>query len=160
MNRLNEVIELRESGQWLEAKAIILELLEQEPDNPSFWYQCAWIHDVMGLEREAVPFYEKSLVLGLQGEEKQGAILGLGSTYRTLGMYEQAKTLFEKAIEEFPGNREFQVFYAMVLYNLNEHSKAMEILLIQLSETSSDEGIQTYKKAIHFYSNKLDQLWE
>ncbi|WP_246321240.1 tetratricopeptide repeat protein [Paenibacillus germinis] len=41
--------------------------------------------------REAVPFYKKSLELGLSGEERQGAYLGLGSTYRTLGMYDHSK---------------------------------------------------------------------
>jgi tetratricopeptide (TPR) repeat protein len=100
------------------------------------------------------------LELGLLGEERQGALLGLGSTYRTLGMYEESKLVFEEAMKEFPDCREFQVFYSMVQYNLKEYGKAMEILLKQLSETSVDEGIQSYKKAILFYSDKLDQLWD
>lgn len=44
---------------------------------------------------------------------------------------------------------------------INEHvgkSAAMEILLSLLAETSSDKGIQTYRRAIQFYSNKLDQV--
>lgn len=47
----------------------------------------------------------------------------------------------------------------MTLYNLGEYDKAMEILLKILSETSSDESIKNYKKAIMFYSDKLDELW-
>jgi tetratricopeptide (TPR) repeat protein len=160
LSNLEKVIKLRESGQVDEAKNLILKLLEQEPSNASVWYQCAWIHDVMGLEKEAVPFYRKSLELGLLGEERQGALLGLGSTYRTLGLYDQSKLLFEEAIHEFPERREFQVFYAMVQYNLKDYGKAMEILLKQLSETSANEGIQSYKKAIQFYSDKLDQIWK
>ena len=31
-------------------------------------YQCAWIHDVMGLETEAVPYYEQAIANGLDGE--------------------------------------------------------------------------------------------
>jgi tetratricopeptide (TPR) repeat protein len=160
LSNLEQVIKLRESGQLDEAKSLILELLEQEPSNATVWYQCAWIHDVMGLEKDAVPFYKKSLELGLLGEERQGALLGLGSTYRTLGMYDHSKLVFEEAIHEFPERREFQVFYAMVQYNLKDFGKAMEILLKQLSETSADEGIQFYKKTIQFYSDKLDQLWK
>lgn len=157
---LAEAIQLRESGKLEEARSLLLELLEQQPLNPSVWYQCAWIHDVLGLEREAVPYYKKSLELGLQEEERQGALLGLGSTYRTLGKYDNAKAVFETAMREYPDQREYQVFYAMVLYNQQAFSEAMSVLLKQLAETSSDEGIRIYKKAILFYSDKLDQIWE
>ncbi|WP_373232084.1 tetratricopeptide repeat protein [Cohnella sp.] len=159
MQNLKNAIQLREAGKFEEARSLLLKLLDQEPMNPSVWYQCAWIHDVMELEREAVPFYKKSLELGIVGEEKQGAYLGLGSTYRTLGMYSDAKVILEEAIREFPDRREYQVFYAMVLFNQKEYSDAMEILLKQLAETSNDKGIQTYKKAIIFYSDKLNQTW-
>ncbi|SCW76926.1 Tetratrico peptide repeat-containing protein [Paenibacillus tianmuensis] len=160
MKELEKAIQLRESGQLEEARCLLLELLNKEPMNPSVWYQCAWIHDVMELEREALPYYKKSLELGLSDEERQGAYLGLGSTYRTLGMYDDAKLILEEAIEEFPNRREFQVFYAMVRFNQKAYSESMEILLKQIAETSNDKGIQTYKKAILFYSDKLDQTWD
>ena len=160
MKGLEKAIELRQAGKLEESKSLLLDLIKQEQRNPSVWYQCAWIHDVMELEREAIPFYQRSLELGLQGEERQGALLGLGSTYRTLGMYEQSKAIFEEAINEYPEQKEFQVFLAMVKYNLNEYSNAMEILLRLLAETSNDIGIQSYKRAILYYSNKLDQLWD
>lgn len=113
----------------------------------------------MTLERGAVSYYIIALELGLSGEERQGALLGLGSTYRSLGMYENAINVFEEAIKEYPERREFQVFYAMTLYNLEDYGQAMEILLKQLADTSEDKGIQAYKKAIHFYSKKMDQIW-
>lgn len=47
----------------------------------------------------------------------------------------------------------------MTLYNLKEHQEAMEILLQCLLKTSVDEDIQSYKKAIEFYSDKLDETW-
>lgn len=159
MENYAKAIKLRESGQHEEAKAILMDLVKQEPLNSSIWYQLAWVHDVLGLEKEAVPYYLKAIELGLSGEDRKGALLGLGSTYRTLGMYEESEKIFINAINEYPEQREFQVFYAMVLYNLKEYDKAMEILLNQISETSDDEGIQKYKRAIAFYSNKLDQVW-
>lgn len=159
MNQLEAAIQLRESGNLEEARLLLLVLIDQQPLNPSVWYQCAWIHDVLGLESEAIPYYKKSLELGLKEEERKGALLGLGSTYRTLGMYDEAKLIFEEAIKEYPDRREYQVFLAMVLYNQNAFSEAMSILLKQLAETSKDEGIQDYSKAIIFYSDKLDQIW-
>ncbi|WP_084411301.1 tetratricopeptide repeat protein [Paenibacillus glacialis] len=107
MNELEEAIELMQSGKLVECKSLLLDLLKLYPSNPTIWYQYAWVHDVMELEREAIPYYQKALELGLQGEERQGALLGLGSTYRTLGMYEQSKAIFEEAINEYPEQKEY-----------------------------------------------------
>lgn len=114
----------------------------------------------MELESEAVPFYMRALELGLAEEERLGAYLGLGSTLRALGRYAEAKQVLDEAILDFPKRRELQVFLAMVHFNQQAYSEAMEILLKQLAETSNDPGIQGYKKAILFYSDKLDQIWE
>jgi len=160
MERLHDAIRLRERGEHEAARTILLHLVEEMPMAPEVWYQCAWIHDVMGLEREAAPYYVRALELGITGEDRQGAFLGLGSTYRTLGMYRESKAIFEQAMAEFPAQREYPVFYAMTLYNLQEHSQAMQILLEQLSETSADQGIQSYRTAIAFYADKLDQRWD
>jgi len=160
MNELKKAIEFRESGKLLESKTLLLDLLKLYPSNPDVWYQCAWVHDLLELEREAIPYYQKALELGLQDEDRKGALLGLGSTYRVLGMYEQSKVIFEKAIHEYPEDNEYRVFLAMAKYNLKEYDQAMEILLKLLSETSSDTGIQSYKKAIQYYSNKLDKVWK
>lgn len=60
----------------------------------------------------------------------------------------------------FSGNRPIQVFYAMTLYNLRCHEQAMELLLKCIAETSIDAEITRYKEAIHFYADKLDEIWK
>ncbi|MBB6638395.1 tetratricopeptide repeat protein [Cohnella thailandensis] len=160
MTDLEQAIFLRQAGEHDQARALLLDLIERDSANPAVWYQCAWVHDVMEREREAVLFYRKALELGIAGEDREGAYLGLGSTYRTLGMYADAGAVLEQAMREYPENREFLVFYAMVLHNRKEHDKAMEIVLRQLAETSGDKGIQSYKQAILFYSDKLVEIWE
>ncbi len=62
-------------------------------------------------------------------------------------------------MELFPNNKAMQVFYSMTLYNLKEHKSSMEILLKTLIETTGNRGILDYKKAINFYSDKLDDIW-
>jgi hypothetical protein len=47
----------------------------------------------------------------------------------------------------------------MTYYNIRRYAKAMELLLNSLADTSKDEGIQRYQRAIRFYSDKLDQAW-
>ena len=135
-------------------------LVEQYPNNALINYQCAWSFDLLGEETSAVPYYEKAIRLGLPKEQLEGAFLGLGSTYRTLGEYEKSKKVLQQGIEQFPNNRALQVFYSMSLYNLNEHSQAMEILLKTLVETTTDQEIIKYKRAIEFYLDKLDEVWK
>ena len=158
-SRLEEAIQLREAGKLEQARALLLDLVAAHPDNPTINYQCAWSHDALGLEREAVPFYERAIALGLRGEDLAGALLGLGSTYRCLGEYHKAIETLGAGAVQFPGQRSFEVFLAMALYNTGAHAQAIERLLRALAETSTDESIQRYKRAILFYSDKLDQTW-
>lgn len=157
---LCKVIELREIGNHKKSNQLLLKLVQDFPDDASINYQCAWSFDLLGEETKAVPYYENAINLGLSSEELEGALLGLGSTYRALGEYEKSKSTFLKGIENFPNNRVIQVFYSMTLYNLNEHSKSMELLLKCLVETTSDNEILEYKRAIDFYSDKLDDVWD
>jgi tetratricopeptide (TPR) repeat protein len=156
---LETAIRLRETGNYEEARQILLDLLKSYPDDPQINYQCAWVHDALGLEKEAVPFYEKAIALGLSEEDLPGAMLGLGSTYRCLGDYQKSADLLSRASQLYPDRREFEVFLAMALYNLGDSRKAMELLLKNLAETSQDLGLNRYKRALLFYAGRLDETW-
>lgn len=158
-NKLNDAIQLRDDGKNEEWNQVMVELVKEFPSESKIQYLCAWSYDRLGKETEAVPHYEAAIAFGLTGNDLEGAYLGLGSTYRTLGKYQQSKELLEKGIGIFPNNHSLKAFYAMTLYNLDEHEKAMELLLRSLVETTNNEDILRYKKAIQFYSNKLDQTW-
>jgi tetratricopeptide (TPR) repeat protein len=157
---LKKAITYRTEGKLQESNELLVRLVKDSPDDPFTYYQCAWSFDVLGKEREAVPYYEKAIELGLAGEDLEGAHLGLGSTYRTLGNYEKSREVFEKGLEHFPHNKALLVFYSMTLYNLKEHHQAMEKLLTCLVESTNDPNILQYKKAIRFYADKLDTIWE
>jgi hypothetical protein len=62
-------------------------------------------------------------------------------------------------LELFPNNHEYRVFIAMTYYNLGDHASAMELLLNSLADTSKDEGVLRYQRAIRFYSDKLNDTW-
>jgi tetratricopeptide (TPR) repeat protein len=86
------------------------------------------------------------------------AIIGLGSTYRTVGRYQQSKDLLEKGIKQFD-NQAMKVFLAMTLYNLKAHEAAMQQLLQLLAETSSDSSIRQFSEAIAYYADRLNDIW-
>ncbi len=159
VDTLEKVVRLREEKNIEEAITLCKKVLEREPNNPEINYQCAWCHDLLELEREAIPYYEKAIKNGLKDEDLEGAYLGLGSTYRTIGEYKDSLRVFEEGMEGFPKNKDLEVFYAMTLYNLKRYDEAMEILLKIIATTSEDEKINAYKKAILYYSDKLDKIF-
>ena len=85
--------------------------------------------------------------------------IGMGSTYRAIGEYERSITTLQQGLSLFPDSPEFNVFLAMAVYNVRDYDRAMELLLNALADTSNDEGIPRYRRAIRFYSDKLHQTW-
>ena len=156
--KLDLAINLRNAGRKKESNELLVKLVEKFPSDAFINYQCAWSFDLLGNESAAVPFYENAINLGLSGKELEGALVGLGSTYRTLGEYEKSKQVLLKGMDLFPNNKAIQVFYSLTLYNLKDHDYAMELLLTCLIDTSSDKEILNYKKALNFYSDKLNEI--
>ena len=154
---LERAIRLREAGELEGARAVLLKLQEKNPEDPTVNYQCAWVHDRMGLEREAIPLYERAIERGLSGGDLEGAILSLGSSYRAVGDPAKAAEVLREGVARFPHNRAMQVFLAMALHDIDEHVQAMGILLRNLAETSSDPEISAYKEALSFYANHLNK---
>jgi tetratricopeptide (TPR) repeat protein len=171
--RLAEAIQLRETGRAKqdqtmleEARTILLELVAAYPDEAEITYQTAIVHDNLGLERESIPFYIQTLTQGLSGPDtatklmkRERAFLGLGSTYRGLGEYQQAEETLRRGLREFPQSRPLQVFLAMTLYNTQRYKEAMELVLTNLLETTSDETLQYFKRGLLFYALHLDETW-
>ncbi|MFJ8075354.1 tetratricopeptide repeat protein [Streptomyces sp. NPDC096176] len=154
---LAEAIRLRQQGNPEEARRRLLDLAAEHPGDAEVAYQTAWIHDVLGLEAEAVPFYEGSLRgTELAEEDRRGALLGLGSPYRILGRCAEAVTTLRQGAAEFPDDGALQTFLAMALFNTNQHHEAMQILLKLLATTSDDPYVRQYRRAIETYAQDLD----
>jgi tetratricopeptide (TPR) repeat protein len=154
---LTRAVQLRKQGQAEQARQQLLELAEQHPADAEIAYQTAWAHDVLGLESEAVPFYERALAgAGLSPEDRHGVFLGLGSTHRVLGAYGSAVQTLRQGLDEFPDDPVLQAFLAMALYNDGESREAVALLLKTLTATSSDRRVQDYRRAIEHYADDLD----
>jgi tetratricopeptide (TPR) repeat protein len=170
-NRLAEAMRLREMGRTKQDQAILeqarqllLELAAAHPEDADVTYQTAIVHDNLGLEREAIPFYIKTLDQGLSGLDsatrlmkRERAFLGLGSTYRALGEYQNAVGTLRRGLSEFPQSRPLQVFLSLALYNTQQYKEAMELALINLLETTSDESLQYYKRGLLYYATHIDE---
>ncbi|HEU4894505.1 MAG TPA: tetratricopeptide repeat protein [Acidimicrobiia bacterium] len=158
-DRLAAAVALREAGDLTEAKDLLVQIHRENPDDPEVNLQCAWAHDRLGLESEAVPYYEAAIRLGLEDSDRKDALLGLGSTYRTLGRYEEALSTLDRGVAEFPDHGGMSVFRAMALFNNGREKEACELLLTLLASTTSDETIAAYRRAIEIYAADLDRTW-
>jgi predicted Zn-dependent protease len=157
---LARAVSLREAGKLTEARDLLLRLSSAAPDDARVAYQTAWVHDRLGLEADAVPFYVRALDgIGLSAVERRGALLGLGSTYRTLGRYAEAVDVLSGGVAEFPDDRALAVFLAMARYNAGDAKEAVSALLTLLVDTTSDPEIQGYGRAIALYASDLDRVW-
>jgi tetratricopeptide (TPR) repeat protein len=158
-DKLKEAIRLREKGKGEASRKILLELADEHPKDAEILYQCAWTHDGLGLEKEAVEFYERAIANGLEGDDLAGAYLGLGSTLRGLGQYPKAVETLENGAQKFPKHKALKTFLAMAQYNNGQAKESVSNLLTLLAETN-DPSIAEFKRAILFYAEDLDRVSE
>ncbi|NEA38281.1 tetratricopeptide repeat protein [Streptomyces sp. SID11385] len=159
-DRLRAAVALREAGNAEDARTALLALSAAYPRDPEIAYQTAWAHDVLGREAAAVPFYETALAGAdaLGAEDRHGVYLGLGSTYRILGRYEDAVATLEAGLTAHPGDGALTVFLAMARHNTGAHHEALSALLTLLADTSTDPGVRAFRKAIAYYAEDLDRV--
>lgn len=151
---------LRGEGRHEEAQRLAVQLAAADPSDAPLQFEAACVHDYLGMEAQAVPFYLAALKSeNLGADHRREALLGLGSTYRTLGRYAEARQTLLQGLAEFPEARELEVFLAMTLHNLGQGKRAVELLLGVVAATSSDPGIQSYRRAIELYAQDVDKAW-
>ncbi|WP_326665715.1 tetratricopeptide repeat protein [Streptomyces sp. NBC_00385] len=154
---LAQAVRLREE-KTPRAHEELVSLAARHPHDAALAYQAAWSHDSLGLEAEAVPFYERALTgTGLAAQDRHGAFLGLGSTLRVLGRYEEAREVLCRGLDEFAQDAALRTFLAMTLYNLGESREAVRTLLLVAAATSEDPQVQAYRPAIEHYADRLDE---
>ncbi|TDC86678.1 tetratricopeptide repeat protein [Nonomuraea deserti] len=152
---LARAVRLREEGQGEQARQLLVELAQRHPGDAEVAYQAAWAHDALGLEAEAVPFYERALAgEGLSDADRLGAFTGFGSTLRVLGRHADALETFERGLKEFPGDGALRTFRAMALHNAGRSAEAVTTLLQVVAESDRAGG---YAPAIAYYADHLDE---
>lgn len=152
---LDAIVGARAHGQSKEIIPRLKSLDERHPNVAEINYQLAWSCDVLGRAADALPYYEKAVALGLPPNELSGALLGLGNTLRAIGQTARAAEVLRSGKAQFPENREFDVFLALALHDLGQHSAAMQLMIETLCDTTEDPGLTAYQRAIRHAAAKL-----
>ena len=148
------------AGDWAGARPILVKLCKENPENASLHYRAACAHDTLGLEKEAVPFYEAALRLGLTGDELEGAYVGLGSTYRLLGEFSKSIEVLLEGSNKFPDSQCMKVFEAMTLHESGRHNLAVAMLLHCIADKPGDRSVALYRRAIQQYAAEFGKVGE
>lgn len=151
---------LRQEDQLEASQELLLELLAQHPNNPLVLHEVGGSYDVMGEEKQAIPYYQKAIKAGLDGDDLQECLVCLGSSQRNVGDFEDAVTVLEKAVAQFPDNNSGKVFLALAYYSDAREDEAVRLLLELLLETTSDEDILAYADPLDYYKDNLDEVWD
>jgi len=155
---LQTIEKLRLEGRYEDALQRALDMLPLSDQHPQLLYKVASLYDVLGLEQQAIPFYQAAIRNQLDGQDLRDAYLGLGSTYRALGRYHESLETFDTGLQAFPNASEIKMFRAITLYNLGHAKEAVAQLLMLMMDTNSSEEIIRYQKAIAFYCDDLDRI--
>jgi len=116
-------------------------------------YDEACAHDRAGREAEAIPCYEEALSLGLEDPLRQQALLGLGSSYRSVLRHADAIARLWDAAAEYPDDQALQVFLALALWSGGREREAMQALGRVTVESADLRG---YGRAARMYFDQLD----
>ena len=154
-DELDAIVGARAHGQSREVLPRLKSLDERHPNIPEINYQLAWTCDVLDRPADALPYYEKAIALGLAPNELSGALIGLGSTLRTLGQLDRSAEVLSSAKLQFPDNPEFDAFLALTLHAQGKHADALRLALATLCATSEDPGLTAYQRAIRHAASQL-----
>jgi predicted Zn-dependent protease len=153
--RLSHAVGLREAGKPEEARPVLVSLAAEFPNDATVQYQAGWVHDYLGLELEAAPYYERALALGLPEPDLEGLVLSLGSTYRNVGRDDDAVRMLTRGVHDYPGNEAMRCFLALSQLSIGNASEALALAFDVILATSQSADVERYRRALTAYRDEL-----
>jgi tetratricopeptide (TPR) repeat protein len=157
---ITQARQLRRVDKLDESQALLLQLLEEYPQDPVVLFEVGGSYDVIGQEKQAIPYYRQAVEAGLDGDDLQECLLCLGINHRVIGQFEEAVAVLEKTAHQFPDDNSGRVFLALAYYSDGREDEAVRLLLEILLETTQDENILAYADTLDFYKEHLDEVWD
>jgi Flp pilus assembly protein TadD len=116
----------------------------------------AYACDRIGLEPEAIEYYERAWELGVPAAERPGFLVGFGSTLRNVGRAEEAVARLAEATAEFPDDASLRAFLALALHSAGHSTLALATMLeAALAAAANPDGFGAYTRALTAYQKEL-----
>jgi tetratricopeptide (TPR) repeat protein len=104
--------------------------------------------DAAGREKQAIPRYRRAIAAGLKGDDLHTALIGLGSSLRTIGKTQSAIMTLRKARRLFPRDTAVILFLALAHYDAGQKDLAIRQLADALLKESTQPRLKSYRKAL------------
>ena len=153
---LKAALELRRNGELLESNRVLSELVKEHPEHAMLHYECAWSYDILAKEREAVPFYERALELGLPDQEAVNAYAQLGLIYRLHGRLTDSRKVLMKGMGRFLDAGLLKAVYAFTMYELGKQGEAIRWMTKALLDSAADPEVLLNRRAIGYIGSNLE----
>ena len=116
---------------------------------------CAYAHDRVGLEAEAVRYYERAWALGVPEPERRGFLVGFGSTLRNVGRADEAVALLAEAVQAYPDYPALHAFLSLALFSAGHPRAALATMLGVALDLAGPRGFDGYERALAEYHQEL-----
>lgn len=104
--------------------------------------------DAAGCEKQAIPLYRLALARGLANEDLHTALIGLGSSLRTVGKTAAAISTLRKARRLFPRDVVVIMFLALAHYDAGQRDLAIRQLGDALLKESKQPRLAGYRRVL------------
>jgi Flp pilus assembly protein TadD len=104
--------------------------------------------DAAGREKQAIPLYRRALAGGLAGDDLHTALVGLGSSLRTIGKTQSAITTLRKARRLFPRDIVVMMFLALAHYDNRQRDLVIRQLGDALLTESTQPRVARYRRVL------------
>jgi tetratricopeptide (TPR) repeat protein len=157
---LEKARSLRRDDELEDSLNLFEELLSHYPDDQLILFEVGGAYDLLGSEVEAIPFYQRAVEEGLEGEELQECLICLGSCHRAIGEFQDSVDVLKAFTDRFPESRAGLPFLALAYYSNEQYEEAVSLLLELVLDTTSDEDILAYADPLDYFRDHLDEVWD
>ncbi len=131
-----------------EALDFFQNLVDRFPSEPLAHLGYAVLMDNIGRESEAIPLYLTALEMELEGMNLRDALVGVASSYRTLGESDEACRYINRALKEFPEDPVVLSFAALIYYDKCDYGEAVYLLGKAMSLMDGSEDYDKYRSIL------------
>lgn len=146
---------LRQAGRHDEALEAARAYVAEQPEDVGANIEAAYAHDRVGLERDAIRYYDAAFQLGVPVDERRRFVVGYGSTLRNVGRFDDAVGVLGQAVADDPQYPPFAAFLALALASAGHPGAALATLLGCTLEVARDGAFDGYERALAEYHLEL-----